>query len=677
MPETRQERSAFLGLLALMQAAADSQNWSYPYHNILALDAVIEALHDATRDGSLPVTAPASAPTLAISGATGNLFADQDLEVVQTFLDEYGRETGAGPIEHIYTGTTLADPVAAPTIGAVTSAGTGFEGGLLEVGFAWTDTQGGETVVSPWASVELPYLTGGLLSQVEISLPSTPSTAGAAGANIYAVHRSGNEVLAYKIETDSAQTITLTGAVVDCYRVAPTTNSTGAGKAIDITGVVGPAEAVSTRFYVRPQGEAWTTGDRRLEDAGVDTFDVSQVSYPITFTGPSMLAPGFPPTVSQIKTIRPIDLGVEVIGTLDDSHLPPETVAETELARSTGEGVMSGLLVSESSPAAMTVEVAAGEAMIAAGRFEPSAATLTIPAADVANPRIDTICLSDAGVITGPTEDSNFWGTPATFPTAPATPAGYLLLAEVSVPTSDTTIENTQITDYRDMIPTVQALEANVDAHEASADVHFTGTEKTDRLLSELQFTDLTDGNESVIHTHPGIGENVSGYSAAATGYLALSMSQMELQDVVASILEEVVPDIRDGWKQTQTDFVELAVFVDELQTALGPGTLPTYNAGTIIAAATHDFVLDLAEVLMTEVSIELASAGAIDCTVQFYEDAGRTVLAQEWANITVASTQDRTVWEFFGTDKLYGRITNNSGTDDLTSADVALSYRK
>jgi len=481
-------------------------------------------------------------------------------------------------------------------------------------------------------------------------------------------------VLAYKIETDSAQTITLTGAVVDCYRVAPTTNSTGAGKAIDITGEAGPAGTVSTRFYVRPQGEAWTTDDRRLEDAGVDTFDVSQVSYPITFTGPSMLAPGFPPTVSQIKAIRPIDLGVEVIGTLDDSHLPPETVVETELARSTGEGVISGLLVSESAPTAMTVEVAAGEALIAAGRFEPSAVTLTIPTADGTDPRIDIICLSDAGVPTGPSEDSNCEGTPDPTPTAPATPAGYLLLAEVSVPASDTTIEAAQITDYRvmisNMISMVQALDNREAVHEGDSTQHFTGTEKADGLLTGSQKDGLVLGDITSLHKHPGSGAS-SGHPAGEHMTLETMAYAMDLADRLKAVMR--MQGVIAGENASAMAF---SMDMFEVLTSLGPGALP-YSAGVVAANTTHDFTLAVSEVLVTEVLVVSASAGSFDYTIQFFEDSARATTAYEALNITSGTYQDRVLWEFFGADQIYGRLINNNATDDLTVADVTLSYRR
>jgi hypothetical protein len=185
------------------------------------------------------------------------------------------------------------------------------------------------------AQVDIPYQAGGLLSEVTVTLPSTPAAAGAAGANIYIQHRSGNVVLAYRIEVDTVDEITLTGAVADCYRAAPLVNSTGSTNAVDITGAepaVGGDTPAFTRFYIRETGADWTAGDRRLNLAGVDEWDPATVTYPLVYTGLSTeLVPGSPPTVSQVKAVRPIDLAAEVSGILAKEHLEASGVRVAEV----------------------------------------------------------------------------------------------------------------------------------------------------------------------------------------------------------------------------------------------------------------------------------------------------------------------------------------------------------
>ena len=436
MPDTRTDRTSYLGLLALMIAAADTENWSYPYWNAKQIDAALAALADAPRDGTVPLVAPLAAPTAAISATSGTIAGSVTLEIGQTFVDVYGRETDVGPLATVATPAAITDPIAAATLGAPTLGGlSGYEGGLLEVWYSWTDGSGGETLPSPPAQVDIPYQAGGLLSTVDVTLPSTPAAAGAAGANIYLRHRGGNVVLAYRILTGSADEITLQGAVADCYRGSPLVNSTGSVNALDITGQAAPAGAARTRIYIRNQGDAWASSDQRLKLNGVDEWDPATVIYPLIYTGATgELTAGYPPTVSQVKAIRPIDLSTEAIGAITGANLPPEAVTEIELARSVGTVLLGGLEVQQSEAVNMTVTVTAGEAIMSGGRACYTNPTiLAIPTADQYDDRIDIVCVSGAGVLEGPAENAALKGTPAGTPVAPATPVGYLKLAEVLV----------------------------------------------------------------------------------------------------------------------------------------------------------------------------------------------------------------------------------------------------
>lgn len=484
---TRADRTAYLWLLALMNTDASTQGWSYPYWNIMMIDAALAALADATRDGTVNPAPPAVAPTLTLLASGGSLATGQTLEVVQTFVDEYGRETSAGAAETISTGAPVADPGTAPTLNNLTQEAAGFEGGQLLVVYSWTDGSGGETLASPAAELDLPYLEG-LYSQLDVVLPSTPAAAGAAGANIYVQHRGGNVVLAKQLTDDSLATVHLDEVIANCWRTDPLVNSMGSAKAIEIEGIAGGAgiysRAETTRFYVRQQGATWTDADRRICISGADEWDVSTVSYPLTYTGASEeLVPGFPPDTTQVKAIRPVDLATEVSGTLDDSHLPDEAVLEVELAKTTGDGVISGLAVGVTAPASMDVVVAAGEAMLPIGRVLPAEATLAIPIADALLHRIDIICLMDDGVIEGPTENAALKGVADATPAAPATPAGALALAEVYVEAASADVQVADITDTRTIIPTVVDLAdelrtedfniaGDLTTHEADADAH-------------------------------------------------------------------------------------------------------------------------------------------------------------------------------------------------------------
>jgi len=322
MPEPRTDRTPFLSLLALMQAAADLDDYSFPYWNALQVDACLAGLHQAPRTGAPLLTSPA-APTLALLGAGGMLAGGQTLEVGQTFVDTFGRETAPSVVATISTGDAIPDPLDAPTLSDPATAGSGFEGGTLEAWYSWTDASGGETGASPEAVLDLPYLAAGLYNTCTFTLPAPASDAGAAGANVYIRFRGGNIVLAKRIQSTNITTCTLDATVVDCYRSLPLSNTTNGSKAIQITGAPanGSEAPVYTRFYIRAQGATWP-GDRRLRVGGADQWDPATVTYPLLYAGlSSNLAPGFPPATSLVKAIRPIDLATEITGLLDSSHV--------------------------------------------------------------------------------------------------------------------------------------------------------------------------------------------------------------------------------------------------------------------------------------------------------------------------------------------------------------------
>ncbi len=533
MPETRLTRTDFLGLLAVMQAYLDVQNWTLPYWDKLREDAQFAALHDAPRTGTALLAAPAGAPTLALVAGGGYLPAGQTVEIVQTFVDPYGRETAASPTATLSTGAGITDPEAALAVTSVSEAASGYEGGDLKLWYSWTDGNGGETLPSPLAETVLPYRAGGLKSQVEVALPSTPAGVGAAGANIYLQHRDGNIVQAYRIEVDSVDHATLTGAVANCYLALPQTNTTGAGKAVNITGQADPSgQASYTRFYARLSGEDWETGDHRVKVGAADQWEPLSVTYPLLWLGGGEgLRSGYPPPLSQVKSIRPVDLATEAVGVLPASSLPPEAVTETELVKSTGEGVISGLSVGAAAPAAMSVVVGPGEAMQAGGRRMVTGVDLTIPAADPTNPRIDLIVLTSAGLLHGPSEDSNLKGTPAQSPVCPAVPSGALALAEVLVPAGDTTIEASQITDRRYLLPAVKTLNDDLVEH-ASDPVHASAS--------------IAETNAGIETTKKVTPDGLAG-SYAGTKSLSIVAVEQATDVTTGAKMQFVLPPALDG----------------------------------------------------------------------------------------------------------------------------------
>ena len=111
-------------------------------------------------------------------------------------------------------------------------------------------------------------------------------------------------------------------------------------------------------------------------------------------------------------------------------------------------GVISGCAVTESSPAAQTVDVAAGTALLAGVETTVSAqADQAVSAADGSNPRIDLITVNSSGTVVVTA------GTPASQPVAPAIPASSVPLAFLYVAASDNTHADNQINDKRIVLP--------------------------------------------------------------------------------------------------------------------------------------------------------------------------------------------------------------------------------
>jgi hypothetical protein len=124
-------------------------------------------------------------------------------------------------------------------------------------------------------------------------------------------------------------------------------------------------------------------------------------------------------------------------------------------------GIFNGgtnLEVTESTPNAMTVDVAIGTAWIQGYYYKNTAIVpLAISAADATNPRIDRIILRlNADDAVRSIVLAILAGTPAASPTAPALQTNYtgtgiyeISLAQVLVAANETEITNTEITDER------------------------------------------------------------------------------------------------------------------------------------------------------------------------------------------------------------------------------------
>ena len=126
----------------------------------------------------------------------------------------------------------------------------------------------------------------------------------------------------------------------------------------------------------------------------------------------------------------------------------PDTVDfEALLAAYRGTGVLSGCAVTESGPAAQTVDIASGVVLLAWEKITVSTQDdKAVSAADGSNPRFDLITINSSGtaIVTA--------GTAAAQPVLPGIPASSVLIAGLYIPTSDNVHQDAQLNDKRILI---------------------------------------------------------------------------------------------------------------------------------------------------------------------------------------------------------------------------------
>lgn len=144
--------------------------------------------------------------------------------------------------------------------------------------------------------------------------------------------------------------------------------------------------------------------------------------------------------IGQLQT-QILDLSNNIEQTIE--HL------QTQILEKTSYGVVSGLEVTAQDVPDMTVNVSSGIIYMQDGeRFEVEADTMAVVEADEENPRIDIIYINGTGLV------SYMPGIAAEEPTAPETPLGSQLLAEIAVAANATAIEAANITDKSKVLPT-------------------------------------------------------------------------------------------------------------------------------------------------------------------------------------------------------------------------------
>jgi len=202
-------------------------------------------------------------------------------------------------------------------------------------------------------------------------------------------------------------------------------------------------------------------------------------------------------------------------------------------------GVLSSadLQVTAQSPAALAVNVAVGSVWLAQGYRLTNDATLAlaIVTADATNPRIDVIVtgINTAGNPYTP-EIKVITGTAAATPVVPTTPAGYLLLAQVSVAAGATSIAQASITDER-VIASLKVTASQIGAVPESSVGATNGVAGLD-VNKKVLSTNIPAATATVI----GGVKAGAGISVATDGTISTALASAK-NDLVTGITAQTV----------------------------------------------------------------------------------------------------------------------------------------
>lgn len=269
----------------------------------------------------------------------------------------------------------------------------------------------------------------------------------------------------------------------------------------------------------------------------------------------------------------------------------------SQLFRNLGQGAIAGLafeLEPYADSTGMNVKVKAGQALVRGHYYDSTGTeTITIPAADATNPRIDRIVLR-----LDPTANNillhRLAGTPNASPSAPALTQtdGAIYdfpLAQVYVAANETIIEPGDVTDERVIFSPWTGAVAIADVTGLSAALG--GKQAVVSGVSDTEIGYL-DGVTSAIQTQlNGKQDIVSGVSSTEIGYLdgvtSAIQTQLDAKQAIVSGVSDTEIGYLDGVTSAiQTQLDSKGPLTQPIEAKTGAYTLTAADKGDLITAS-------------------------------------------------------------------------------------------
>lgn len=252
---------------------------------LLRLGAVLHKHdeHAATPD-------PTEAPTLVNKATGGTIPAGLNLSVGFTWLDTEGGETLLSPVATVATEAEMGDPQFAPEVEADYTTGT-LLASNFDYGLTVTDGLGGESALSPVASIQLLPKEHGAVLVKHLKVILEETAPGIAGAE-WRLWRSQNGGPQYLMAQGKGASVLDDGSLAGDCTVSPPSTSTALGtNKLEVTvGEAAPERAEFLQVYISSDGSF-------SAPCLIAQYPLSEIGKVIALTS-LVFAPGSPPPVT-------------------------------------------------------------------------------------------------------------------------------------------------------------------------------------------------------------------------------------------------------------------------------------------------------------------------------------------------------------------------------------------